>query len=170
MRLAVWVGLGWLGLVVASALATRMPWAHLVPDVPLLVVAYLAMRVGARQAACVAAVLGCAVDNLASSPLGLHPTALVATALLVWLVSGHLGGTGAVHFGLVNAFSQLSYHLALVLLLWWQNFELGFVSWPAALLLPAAALAFVLAWLTYRPLEALHRRLAPNARAGLRWQ
>ena len=169
MRAAVWVGLGWLGLVLCSALAARLPPLLLLPDVPLLVVAFLGIRRSARNAALVAFALGYGVDVMSHAPLGLHQTALVATALLVWLVGEHVGGTGAVHFALVTGVAQLAYHVALLGLLCGQGRPVGFVSWPAALLLPQAALTSCAAWLSYRRLLALHRRLSPHPRRDLQW-
>lgn len=169
MRVVVWVSLGWLGLVLTSALAARLPPLVLLPDVPLLVVAFLGMRRSARNAAWVALVLGYLVDVMATAPLGLHQAALVTTALLVWLVGEHVGGTGAVHFALVTGVAQLTYHVALLGLLCWQGRPVGFVSWSAALLVPQAALTAGCALLVHRRLVLLHRRLTPQAPGALRW-
>lgn len=170
MRVAVWVLLGWLGIVTGSALAARLPPLVLLPDVPLGIVAFLGTRRSARNAALVAFALGYLVDVLASAPLGLHQVALVATALGVWLVGEHVGGTGAVHAALVTGFAQLAYHLTLLALLCWQGRPVGFASWSAALLLPQAVLTGGVAWLAHGHLLALHRRLAPRLQQGLQWR
>ena len=157
MAFWLYAALGALGVQVAAAAASRLSVGHLAPDVPCLLVAFLAMRPPMLRAIAVATTLGFVVDHAACAPAGLHATALAATAVATASVAGHVGGTGASHFAGVAASAQVAYQLALVALLAWQGHHVGFVSFGAALLVPQAALS-------WRPLLHLSHRLGPHRR------
>lgn len=170
MRLFAWIVVGFLATVIMSALAARLPWAHVMPNMALIVVVFLAMRKEAPEICFVAVALGHVVGLQALAPTGLHETALALIALGAFLISGNLSATGSLYVGCVACISDVAYHIALVLLLVWQGYEVGFSSWATAALLPQAVFTGLCGWALYRPLEYLDETLTPRRTEGLQWR
>lgn len=170
MRLLAWIVVGFVATVLTSALAARLAFAHVMPNLALVVVVFLAVRKEAPEICLVAVALGHGIGLQAIAPAGLHETALTAVALGAFLVSGNLSATGGLYVGCVACISEIAYHIALVLLLVWQGYEVGFSSWATAALLPQAAFTGLCGWALYRPLERLDESLTPRRTEGLQWR
>jgi len=170
VRLLVWMVLGWLGTVLVSAFAARVQVAHMMPNMALVVLIFLAMRKEAPEICLTALVLGHVLGLMALAPVGLHETALLVVALGAFLISGNLSATGSVYAGCVCILADMGYQVLLALLLVWQGYEVGFSSWATASLLPPALLTGFWGWALYRPLERLDDWLAPRRPEGLQWR
>ncbi len=170
MRLVAFIGLGWLGTLICSAWATRLAVAHVLPDMAVLVVVFLAMRRSALAVVVTALTLGYLRGRLALAPVGHSETSLVLCALGTYLATGHLAGSGAVFFALSTAGALTATHALEALLLVWQRGSAGFSSWATALLLPAALATGLLALVLHPFLVWLERRLTPDSRVGLLWR
>lgn len=170
MRATVWILLGALGTLVAAACASRLHVAHLLPNVALVVVVFLAMRRRIAEVSLVALALGYLVGAQALAPVGLHELALVAVGLGAGVVGGSLRATGKNYVACVSGLGDVAYHVLLLLLLMSQDRPVGFSSWPAALLVPQAALTAALAWALHPALHRLDLALTPRGPVGLSWR
>lgn len=170
MRLTAWIVVGWLGTLLCSAFAARLHWAHVIPDVPVLVVVYLALHREPVRVAPIAAALGYLVGQQALAPIGLHETALVLCAVTMAIAAGSIAAGGALFYAAASAAAVVGYHLLLGLLVFWQRGVVGFSSWATALLLPAALATALLGLLLYPLFAALERRLTTDPREGLLWR
>jgi hypothetical protein len=169
MRAAVWMLLGAWGTAIGSALAARSTLLHVLPDLALIVLVFLAMRREAPEVAASALVLGFVMGTLALAPPGLHEAACALVALGVFLVTGSLAGAGAGYFALVVGTAEVALHVTLALLAMAQHMHVGFSSLATALLLPQALLTSGLAWALYGALQRLDAWLSPRAPEGLQW-
>ena len=170
MRAIVWTLLGGLGTSVAAAFTSRLHLAHLLPNVALVVVVFLAMRRGITEVSVVALALGHLVGTLALAPVGLHELALVGVGLGAFVVGGSLRATGKNYVACVSGLADVAHHILLVLLLMGQGRPVGFCSWAAALLVPQAALTAALAWALHPALTRVDRALTPRGPVGLSWR
>lgn len=170
MRFVAWALMGWLATLLVSALAARVPTAHIMPNAVLVVVMFLAVRKEAPQTVTTAVILGHVVGTLALAPTGLHETALAIVALGAFLVSGNLSIGGSVFLGCMCLMGDVAYHILLVLLLIWQGHAVGFASWATAALLPQACLTGLCGWAMYHPFVRLDESLAPQREEGLQWR
>lgn len=165
-----WIALGWLGTVLVSALAGRLQMAHLMPNMALVVVVFLAMRKEAPEICVTALVLGHIVGITALSPSGLHEMALMLVGLSAFLIGGNLSATGSIYVGCVCVLADMGYHILLVLLLIWQGHAVGFSSWATAALVPQALMTGFWGWALYGAFEWLDDHLAPRHQEGLQWR
>lgn len=170
MRYGAWILVGWLGMVILDALGARLNLAHVMPDWPALVLAFLSLRRGPAGLCSTAFVLGYLLERTALAPVGLHEYSLVFAALIIYLVSGHLSGSGGVFLGLSAMVTTILHEVTAALLLWWQRGTVGFSSWATALLLPEALTTALLGVVCYGLMQTIERRLTPDKHEGLMWR
>jgi cell shape-determining protein MreD len=170
MRHGVWIVLGWLGVTLWTAIGARLDVAHLVPDAAVVTVVFVALFREPIPTFITALALGYLCGRAALAPTGLHELMLVACAILTYVGSGRIKGSGALFFATTSAVVTGSYHLGLFLLLAAVRGTSGFASFAATALVPAALMTGVLALVSYPWMVRLERRLSPAAREGLSWQ
>ena len=170
MRTALWIVLGALGVAVWSAVGACGDWGHVMPDAAVMTVAFLAVRRNPLSLAATAVALGYVVGRQALAPVGLHESAMVLCALGLQLVAGHLVGSGAVFFAAVAAGSVVAYHVLLAVLLWLGGAAVGFSSLATSLLLPSAAVTFLLALVSHPVMLRLEQVVTPARREELSWR
>ena len=169
MKIFGWIVVGWLGIVLMTALGSRLAPGHVIPEVAVIVAVYLALHRPPIVALLVAGALGYFVGRQAGAPVGLHETALCITTLFVYLMSGRLVAEGASFFALISSGGVMVFHSLLALLVWATHAYVGFASTAAALLIPAAFLTGIMAMILYPLLAALDVRLAPKTKEILGW-
>jgi rod shape-determining protein MreD len=157
-------------MMLTSAAACRLNVAHIMPDWPVLVLVFLGIRRDPVGLCAVAVALGYLVDRQALAPVGLHEVSLTVCAMTVYMVSGHLVGSGAIFFAMITTCAVTLHHLLVLALLWWQRGAAGFSSWATALLLPDALATAFVALCLYSPMVWLERRLTQDRREGLVWR
>lgn len=170
MRNLGWIGVGWIGLIFFSALGARTGGAHVLPDFPVIVVVFLAMRREPVPVALSALALGYLAGRQALAPMGLQEVSLVLVAMGVYLAAGNLSGNGGLFFGFICAVAVMGYHLLLFAMLLWQRGQAGFASWATAVLLPDGLATFLLAIVCHPFMLLLERRLTQDKREGLSWR
>jgi hypothetical protein len=170
VRHVAWALLGWLGVTLWTALGARLSIAHLVPDAAVVTVVFVALHRDPLPTFLTALWLGYLSGRAALAPTGLHELVLVACAILTYVGSGRIKGSGALFFAVAAAVVTGCYHLGLYLLLAAVRHSAGFASWAATALLPAALLTGLLALVSYPWMVRLERRLTPEAHKGLSWQ
>ncbi len=170
MRHVAWIVIGWLGVTLWTALGARVSPAHLLPDAAVVTVVFVALYREPIPTALTALVLGYLCGRMCIAPLGLHAFALVACAVVTYLASGRLKGSGALFFATTAAAATLGYHLVLFVALQIVGDQAGFSSWATALLVPNALATGLLALVSYPWMVRLERRLNPEAREGLSWR
>jgi hypothetical protein len=170
MRNIAWVAVGWVGIVFWSAVCSRLRLSNIVPDAAVVTVVFLALRREPLLVALTALALGYFAGRQAAAPIGLHETALVATAVGVYLASGAFTGSGPLFFATVSAGAAMGYHLMLFLLLVVFRGTAGFPSWWTATLVPSGVATGALALASYAGLAALDRRLTTERREALSWR
>ncbi|OGR08451.1 MAG: hypothetical protein A2341_17310 [Deltaproteobacteria bacterium RIFOXYB12_FULL_58_9] len=170
MRHAVWIALGWLGVTFWTSLAARLSFGHLVPDAAVVTVVFLALRREPVVVTATALAIGYLVGRQALAPVGLHEVALVGCAVIAYLASGHIAGSGPAFLAVASAMGLVAYHVLLYLLLSLGRDQVGFSSWATAMLLPNAVITGVLAFVSYPGLAALERKLTPETHEGLAWR
>ncbi len=169
MRTALWILLAWLGVTFWTGLAARLSPGHVFPDAAIIAVCFVALHHKPIPAVTTALVLGYLIGRQAAAPVGLHETALVSCAIVVYLTSGKLAGSGAFFFAPACGAALIGYHLLLFAALLLGGGQAGFASWATAVLLPNAGATGLLALISYRPMLWLESRLAEKPRAGLQW-
>ena len=170
MRSLAWIGVGWLGLLLCSALGARLQVAHVLPDVPLLVVIFLSMRRGPLMVAATGLALGFLAGQQALAPVGLHETALTLCGVGMVVAAGNIAAGGSAFYGMAVAVAALGHQLLLASLVYWERGSVGFSSWATALLLPGALCTAGVGLLLHPLLLALERRLTSDTREGLLWR
>ncbi len=169
MRTGVWILIAWLGVVVSTAFSSRVAPAWVFPDPAIVVLSFLALRREPIPIAVAALAVGYLMGRGALAPTGVHETALVLTAIGVYLTSGRLAGSGALFFAMVCAGATTAFHVVLFALLVIVRGDAGFSSWATAALVPAAMTTGLLGLLAYRPMAWLETKLTPAQREGLTW-
>ncbi len=169
MRHVVWIALGFLGVTFWTALGARVQLGHVLPDAAVVTVVFLALRREPIPLALTALVLGYLVGRQALAPVGLHETALTASAVAVYMVSGRLAGGGAGFCAVAAAVAAVGYHVALFVLLTAVRGNAGFSSWATAALVPASVTTGLLALISYPFMMLVERKLTPEVREGLSW-
>jgi len=164
-----WVAFGSLGVTLVTAICSRVGFAHLVPDVAVITVVFLAQRRSPAQVVVVALTLGYLCGRQALAPVGLHEVALILTALVVYFGVGSLAGSGARFFALTCGGAVAVHDLILYVLALIFGGHAHFASWPAASLVPSGAVTGVLALALLRPMTALEHRLTPVQHEALSW-
>lgn len=170
MRYLAWIGLGWVGMMLTSAVAARCNVAHVVPDWPVLVLVFLGIRRDPVGLCAVGVSLGYLLDRQALAPVGLHEVSLSVCAMVVYMVSGHLVGSGALFYAMITATGVMLHHVLVWGLLFWQRGTAGFASWATALLIPDAIATAFVALILYAPMVWLELRLTQSRREGLSWR
>lgn len=170
MRILIWIGAAWLGMTLFSALGSRLGIAHILPDITIIVVVFLALRREPLSVVGVAFLLGYLTDRAALAPDGLHEMALVMVALGVYVGAGALSNSGTIFFGMVCAAAVMGYQALVFALVLWQKGAAGFASWTTASLIPTAFATFVVALACHRPMLWLDKRLTQDKREGLAWR
>lgn len=169
MRHLAWIAIGLLGVTFWTALAARLQLGHVVPDVAVITVVFLALRREPIPLALTALALGYLVGRQALAPVGLHETALTICAIAVYMVSGRLAAGGAAFCAAAAAVVTVGYHLLLFVLLTAVRGDAGFSSWSTALLVPAAVVTGLLALISHPFMMLVERKLTPVVREGLSW-
>ena len=170
MRAAVWVLLGGLGVSVWTGLGVAWAPGHVIPDVAVIVVFFLGMRLGPVPLCVAALSLGYFVGRQALAPGGLHEAALIGCAVGVYRMSGSFVGGGSLFFGVAAAVVAVLYHSLLFVMVSLVWGEASFSSWATAALIPGAVATGILGALAYRPMSWLDQRLTPKHREGLLWR
>lgn len=153
-----------------SALSSRLVLAHIMPDMAVIVIVFLALRREPVPLVMAALALGYIVGRQALAPSGLHETALVVCAVGVYLVAGNIAGSGGLFFALAAGMAVMFYHVVLFLLIYWQRGSAGFASWAAAILLPSAFCTALAALICHPFMMWLEKRLTQDKREGLLWR
>ena len=170
MRTLAWIGFGWLGVVFWTSAAVRIGPYHIIPDAAVVVVAFLALRREPVPLALVALGLGYLVGRQALGPFGLHESAMVICAIGVYMIAGHLAGSGTFFFGLISGAAVMGYHVTLYVLLYIWRDTAGFAGTPTALLIPSALATGALALVFHHPMLWFEKLLMPAQRnTGLSW-
>lgn len=169
MRTAVWIALGWLGVTFWTALSSRLGVGHVMPDAAIVTVVFVALRREPWAVAITALALGYLVGRQAVAPVGLHETALVACAVVVYVTSGHIAGGGPAFFAAASAVAVAGYHVLLFALTVAGRGDAGFSSWATAVLVPDALLTALLALFSHPWMAWLDLKLAPEKHEGLAW-
>lgn len=169
VRALAFIGVAFLMVALISAAAARLAPGYVFPDAAVVVIVFVGLRREPIVVVAIALAIGYLVGNLALSPPGLYETAAVAAGFLVYLVSGHLAGGGALFFAGLCAATTVFMQLLLMLLLYWGLGHAGFASFSTSLLLPQALATAVLGALAFAPLRWLDRRMAPEQRGVLPW-
>lgn len=169
MRLLLWVLVGWMGVVVWSAIMSRAQLAHIVPDAAVATVVFLALRSDPIPVTVVALALGYLEGLHTSAPASLHASALAVCAVGVYVVSGQLAGRGAAFFAVVSALTTMAFHVVLFLLMGLTDMGRAFSSWASAALVPSGVATALLAASMYPLLCWLHERLSDERPERLGW-
>jgi hypothetical protein len=167
---AVWVAVGTLAMALVTALGSRLPFAHVLPDATVIIVVFLALRRGAVECLAVALALGYFAGRQALAPVGLHEAALALTLLTVYFAAGNIAGSGPAFFAFACGGAVMLYHLLVFVIATLNGSEAGFASLSAAALVPAALFTAVVAWLCHGPMLRLERRLRPEEHEALSWR
>lgn len=170
MRQLAWVGIGWFGLIVWTALGSRYLSSHLIPDASIVVMIFLALRRDPISIAWHAIALGYLVGRQALAPFGLHESMLLVVSIGAYVASGQLAGGGALFFAFIAGIAGATYHLLLFLVLIIVRGSAGFPTWASGLLLPNALATSVLALLCYPGMVKLEHRLEPERHESLSWR
>lgn len=170
MRTLAWIGLGWFAATFCSAVSTRIPFAHVMPDMAVVVVVFLATRRDPITVVGAAVCLGYLTGRAALAPVGLHELALMVCGIGVYLAAGNLAGSGGVFFTLACGVAVAGYHLAVFGLILWQRGRAGFSSWATASLVPDALVTMVAAVICFPFMQWLEKRLVQDKREGLTWR
>ncbi len=167
---AAWVGLGWLGMTLWSAVGARLAPAHVLPDAGIVVIVFLALRREPIAVAAASLLLGYLAGRQALAPVGLHEVASLTCAIAVYVVAGSLAGSGALFFALTAGGAVGLYHLVIYILSWLFGEGAGFTGWPTAALVPSGFLTALVALASYRFMLAVERRLSAESREELSWR
>lgn len=171
MRVAVWIALGWLGVIFWTAVAARLAPGHVFPDAALVVIVFLALHREPVVVVVVALALGYLNGRQALAPGGLHEFASVLVAVIAYAISGQLAAGGAIFFAVVTGCATMLYHLLLFLLLIGFRGPAGFSSWATASLVVNGVLTGALAAASYPLMQRLEARLSESRRqTGLQWR
>ena len=170
MRTTVWVLLGALGVSVCTGLGNAWAPSHVIPNVAIIVIFFLGMRLGPVPLCAAALSLGYFVGRHALAPGGLHEAALILCAVGVYRMSGSFIGGGAFFFGIVTAVVAVIYDGLLFSMVYLTWDDASFSSWATALLIPGAVVTGLLAAMIYRPMQWLDGHLTPKRREGLLWR
>lgn len=170
MRHVFWLFFGWLGVVLCCAVGSRLVVGHVIPDLAIITVVFLALRREPMTLALSAVVLGYLVGRQALAPTGLHEVALVSCAITIYALSGRIAGSGAIFFGALTTVTLMLYHLILFGLLISFRGRAGFASLATTLVIPSAIATGLLAFLLYPAMNALEKRLSPEPHEGLTWR
>lgn len=170
MRIAIWIAIGWFGVTLDTALALRLGPAYIFPDAAVVVLVFLSLHRQPIPMAIAAAAFGYLVGRQAGAPVGLHESAMVITAIGVYVVAGHLAGSGALFFGMITAAATVGYHAALFVLLYVFRGEVGFSSWATTILLLNGLATGTMALIFHRPMQWIERKMAVETYEGLQWR
>lgn len=170
MRTAVWVAIGWFGVTLDTALALRLGPAHVFPDAAVVVLVFLGLYREPIPVAIAAVAFGYLVGRQACAPVGLHESAMVITAIGVYVVAGNVAGSGALFFGTITMGATVGYHVTLFSLLYVFRGDAGFSSWATTILVFDAAATGTVALILHRPMQWLERKMAVSSREGLQWR
>ncbi|MEE8410212.1 MAG: hypothetical protein V3T05_11445 [Myxococcota bacterium] len=170
MRTVAWITLGWLGVTFWTALGARIAPGGVIPDAAIVALVFLGLRREPIPVVVSAIVLGYLVGRQAMAPVGLHETAMVACAIGVYMVSGHLVGSGPLFFAMVAGAAEIGFHILLYGLAYLVGGRAGFVSWATAVLVPSAGATGLLALISYPWMIRLERRLSTERHEGLVWR
>jgi hypothetical protein len=169
MNVLVYTVLGWLGMAFWTAVGTRVNVGHVLPDAAVVTVVFVALHREPIPVTITALLLGYLAGRQALAPIGLHETALVACALVVYMTAGNLAGGGTRFFVLACGGTVMLYHVILYVVARTLGGGAGFASWATASLVPAALTTAVLAWVMRPLLAAVERRLSAEDREELSW-
>ncbi len=169
MRFLSWLVVGWLGMVLFSALSSRLFGYGLQPSWVVVVLTFLALRREMTSVALTASILGYLVGRLAGAPVGIHEAALAICGLSVFVGSGSIAGRGTLFFAGLCGWATAVYHITLYVLLLWGQGRAGFSSLPSSLLIFDAAFTALVALFVYHPMVWLDVKLTPKVHEGLAW-
>jgi hypothetical protein len=170
MRTLIWILVGWLSVAFWTAVGSRFALGHVIPDMAVITIVFLALRREPIVLAVSAICLGYLVGRQAVAPVGLHESSLVACAVAVYLVAGHLAGSGGFFFAMVSGAAAMLHHAILFLLVYWMRGSAGFSSWATAILLPSGFATFVVSWASYPFMQWLERRFTQDRSEELSWR
>lgn len=170
MRTTIWITLGWIGVTFWTAIGARIAPGSVIPDAAIVALVFLGLRREPIPVVISAVVLGYLIGRQAMAPVGLHETAMVGCAIGVYMVSGHLVGSGRLFFALVAGAAEIGFHILLYGLAYVVGGRAGFVSLATAVLVPSAIATSLLAWVVYPWMVRLERRLSPERHEGLAWR
>lgn len=170
MSLGVWIVIGYVAMLVTTAVAARWSIAYVTPDVLVVVTTFVALRRNAIQAGLLALLLGYLMGIQQPSPLGLSALALVVCTLSVYVASGQLSTTGWLAFGPLCGVAAMGHAALTWAILKLDGADAAFASLATALLFPAGIVTMLAAWLAYVPMLHLERRVAPTTPQGLQWR
>lgn len=171
MKTAAWVVIGWLGVVLWTALGSRLAPGYVMPDAAMVVIVFVALYRQPVGAMVVAAVLGYLCGRQALAPVGLHELACVVVAIGAYIMSGQLVAGGPIFYAVAVAGATMAYHALLFLLLYLFRGVAAFPSWATASLVLSGALTGVLALVSYPVLRWVESRLSEEQRReGLQWR
>jgi hypothetical protein len=165
-----WVAVGWLGMIVWTALGSRIGVAHLLPDAGIVVIVFIALRRDPITVAVVSLCLGYLAGRQALAPVGQHEIAAMLCAIGAYLAGGSIAGSGAAFFALASGGAVGFYHLVIYLLGLMFGEGAGFPGWATATLVPSGLLTAGLAMLSHPLLSAIDRRLSADSREELSWR
>ena len=168
MRTAVWGIVGWLGLCISTAVGFNLGWGYLMPDIPVIVTVFVAMRREPIPMALCAVGLGYLVGRQAGLPTGVGESGMLLCGLVVYRMTGHFAGRD-LFFASVCGGAAIGLQLAIFGLLYTGRGVAAFASDAAAFLVPGGFLTAVVALLLYRPMLRLDGRLQTARREGLSW-
>jgi hypothetical protein len=169
VRTAVFVGIGWLGTALFTAIGSRLSIGHVLPDAAVVILVFVALRREPLPVTMTALALGYFVGRQAMAPIGLHEAVLVGCGLTIYLTAGSLAGSGAGFFALASGGTVMLYHAALYVVTRAGAGVVGFSGWATAALVPSGAATAALALIAHSLLSAIDRRLNADRREELSW-
>ena len=169
MKFWVYVAVGWLAMAMWTAIGSRLGMGHVLPDAAVVTVVFVAIRREPIPVTLCALALGYLAGRQALAPVGLHETALVACALVVYMTAGSVAASGVAFFALASGGTVMLYHLLLFILTRVFGGAAGFAGWATAMLVPDAVATAALALVSHPVLAAIERRISADQREELSW-
>ena len=170
MRVVVWIGIATLATALVTGLAAGVGLESHVPDLVIVVLAFLALRASPLEYGVFAWVAGYIVGRQAAAPVGVHEFSLMATAVAMHVVVGNITGRSRAFFAMACALALVAYHGMVYVLLLGVRGTAGFASFADALLVHNALLTGAAGALLERWLARVDTRLVDAKREELSWR
>ncbi|MBN1960064.1 MAG: hypothetical protein JW841_03895 [Deltaproteobacteria bacterium] len=169
MNILIYAMIGWLIMTIITALGSRFTIGHLLPDISVVIVVFIAIRREIIPVIITATIIGYFEGQQALAPIGLHEMALTICALFVYLTVGNLAGNGPRFFALTCGGIVMLYHLLLYIIINIFGNAVGFSSWVTSILLPSALVTAMLALIVRPLLMFVERKLYAQQHEELSW-